>query len=660
MTKTPPCILPYVVILATGAVAGCGNASSNADDSRDGGQVDARPDSNFGADGPQDGGHGEASFDSSLDSGSDSGPRPDAGSGTTVFNCGSIHAWSTSAFPANGCGVNSNPYPKASTDFFINNTAAGNVAASSVELVPANGGHNGWGLIYYEPVNDQAFSTTFTFIPNGFNLAFTLNNDYTPNGGSDFPWAFNAGAGGEAGFSQFAGASNNAPYNVFALELDSYSPLTASGSFTYSSAQIYQSSQSPALPPAVGSSYPTYLPEYATNKISTAPVPLNDPPASRASASTDVFSATILYTGTNVTLRLFDVTAGGSCPSSKCFSYTWEGVNIPGIAGGPWTDSIDSTSGVGGTTAYVGFNAGTSLGTGPALEILSWRYDVLSAADSPTFSKSAGTYAATQSVRITDSSPGAIVCYSTLGPPSTDGATGCTRGKLYTGAISVSSGQTLYAVAGGSGYGDSKVASAEYQIASTASQPTFNPPAGTYQGAQTVYLSAPSGQSIHYNTTGSPSCLSSTYAGPIAVTSNETIHAIACGPGLTNSLVGSASYTLNPFAGSGAPNAADAPTFSPPPGTYSGPQTVTISSTTPDSYICYTLSSTPPMILPQPDNGRAALPPNGSTVIPGACNAGTYYTGPVSLSSSQTLYAITGTTFSTLPSSAVAAPYVIK
>jgi hypothetical protein len=588
------------------------------------------------------------------------------GSGTLVFSCGSSQAWSTAAFPANGCGVNSNPYPKPSTDFFMNNTGGGNVSASSVELVPANGGHAGWSLIYGKPANDQAFSTTFAFVPNGFNVAFTLNNAYSNgyNGSWNFPWALSGGAGGEAGFSQFAGASNCSPYNVFAVELDSYSPLTANGAFTYSSAQIYQSSQAPALPPAVGSTYPTYLPEYATNKISTSPVSLNNPANSPASASTDTFAATIIYTGTNLTLRMVDVTAGGSCPGSKCFTYTWQGVNVPGIAGGPWTDSIDSTSGVGGTDAYIGLNAGTSLGTGPALQILSWSYEFLSAAATPTFSIPTGTYAGTQSVTISDASPGAIICYGTTGQPSTDGTTGCTNGTRYTGAISVSSGQTIYAVAGGDNYGDSAVASAAYQIGATASQPTFNPPPGTYQGTQTVYLSAPSGQSIYYNTTGSPTCNSTAYSSPIAVTSNETIYAIACGSGLTNSLVGSATYTLNPFAGSGSPGAANAPTFSPPPGTYSGSQTVTMSSTTPDSYVCYTLSSTPPTILPQPDNGRAgvpsaAAPSNGSTVIPGACNAGTYYTGPITVSSSQTLYATTGTTFSTLPSSVVAAPYII-
>ena len=49
------------------------------------------------------------------------------------------------------------------------------------------------------------------------------------------------------------------PNNVFALELDSDSPLVNDGSsFTYSSAMIYEADQSPCIPPVikVAGSYP--------------------------------------------------------------------------------------------------------------------------------------------------------------------------------------------------------------------------------------------------------------------------------------------------------------------------------------------------------------------------------------------------------------------
>ena len=58
--------------------------------------------------------------------------------------------------------------------------------------------------------------------------------------------------------------------------------------------------------------------------------------------------------------------------------------------------------------------------------------------------------------------------------------------------------------------------------------------------------------------------------------------------------------------------------------------TVAIStSTSPHNYICYVLSATTPALYPHPDSK-------------GGCSAGTLYTGPVSISSTSTLYAMAG------------------
>ena len=56
---------------------------------------------------------------------------------------------------------------------------------------------------------------------------------------------------------------------------------------------------------------------------------------------------------------------------------------------------------------------------------------------------------------------------------------------------------------------------------------------------------------------------------------------------------------------------------------------MTLSSSTANSYICYSLSATPLVVLPYPDNF-------------GGCQNGTLYTGPVAVSSNQTLYATAG------------------
>lgn len=85
-------------------------------------------------------------------------------------------------------------------------------------------------------------------------------------------------------------------------------------------------------------------------------------------------------------------------------------------------------------------------------------------ANTPTFSPVADTYSITQSVAISSTSSGAIICYNTTGSPVTNGTTGCTTGTLYSGSISVTSSETIYAVAGGTGYLDSSVGSAAYTI----------------------------------------------------------------------------------------------------------------------------------------------------------------------------------------------------
>jgi hypothetical protein len=62
-----------------------------------------------------------------------------------------------------------------------------------------------------------------------------------------------------------------------------------------------------------------------------------------------------------------------------------------------------------------------------------------------------------------------VICYNTTGSPATNGTTGCTTGTLYSGAVSVSTSETLYAVSGGTGYTDSLVGSATYTISASCS-----------------------------------------------------------------------------------------------------------------------------------------------------------------------------------------------
>jgi hypothetical protein len=146
------------------------------------------------------------------------------------------------------------------TNFSLVDGSPGSLATPRVLLMPTGSTHLVEALNWQQQVNVQAFTASFTFVPNGQNVAFVLNNNNAPAGFNGA--AFVGGAGCEAGFFQGFPSSANWPNNVFALELDSYSYLTLSSGFVYSSTQIYQYGQSPCLP---NDSAPDYT---AINKIS--------------------------------------------------------------------------------------------------------------------------------------------------------------------------------------------------------------------------------------------------------------------------------------------------------------------------------------------------------------------------------------------------------
>src|SRR6202044_3330454 len=113
----------------------------------------------------------------------------------------------------------------------------------------------------------------------------------------------------------------------------------------------------------------------------------------------------------------------------------------------------------------------------------------------------------------------------------------------------------------------SALASGAYTIGGspTTATPSFSPGAGTYTSAQSVSISdATSNATIYYTTNGTTPTTSSTqYAGPIMVSSTETLQAIAVATGDADSGVASATYTITSEA------TVSTPTFSPGAGTYS-------------------------------------------------------------------------------------------
>jgi hypothetical protein len=76
--------------------------------------------------------------------------------------------------------------------------------------------------------------------------------------------------------------------------------------------------------------------------------------------------------------------------------------------------------------------------------------------------------------------------------------------------------------------------------------PTMSPAGGSFTSAQTVTIACPSGATCFYTTNGlTPTTASTQYTGPITVSANEYVQAIAVESSFTDSFVGTANYLIN-------------------------------------------------------------------------------------------------------------------
>jgi hypothetical protein len=201
------------------------------------------------------------------------------------------------------------------------------------------------------------------------------------------------------------------------------------------------------------------------------------------------------------------VTNPNSGTTVVCYNFTGspatngDGATCP-VGSTPYTTSL--TISVPETLYIV---AGTSTETDSSIN--SYTYTGTTPA-TPTFAPPAGTYTSAQNVVPSSVTPGVIICYNFTGSPATNGSTGCTTGTLFnTTSIAVTTSETLYAVAGGTGYSDSSVGSAAYVI-NTASFAVLNPTALTFpttqvsvpSATQTVVLSNTGGASLNIASIG--------------------------------------------------------------------------------------------------------------------------------------------------------------
>lgn len=224
-------------------------------------------------------------------------------------------------------------------------------------------------------------------------------------------------------------------------------------------------------------------------------------------------------------------------------------------------------------------------------DVSTFEYHIKAAVPTTTFVSDA--YEEPQTVYLSCATPNAVIYYTS------DGTAPTNESSLYQNGVTVSTTQTLKAIAYAEGFDPSPVFSLDVIIATErVGAVSFSVAAGTYNSNQTVTLSSPAGTTIYYTTDGSTPTRSSTqYTEAISVSSTTTIKAIAGKWGYLNSEVVTAEYVIK----------TQAPTLSVASGTYQTAQSVTISCPTVGASIYYTTDGTTPTTSSTPYSGAITV-----------------------------------------------------
>ena len=161
----------------------------------------------------------------------------------------------------------------------------------------------------------------------------------------------------------------------------------------------------------------------------------------------------------------------------------------------------------------------------------------------PTISPASGPYTSSIIVTLTDATPGAVIYYLLSGTIRSSGYT------PYTGPISLPYGgsQRIDYYAAASGYQQSSAGNATYALnLPAAATPSISPASGSYVAGQTVNISdTTAGATIYYTLNGAtPNTSSAVYSGPLTISSNTTLKAVAIATGYSLSSGATALYTI--------------------------------------------------------------------------------------------------------------------
>jgi hypothetical protein len=216
-----------------------------------------------------------------------------------------------------------------------------------------------------------------------------------------------------------------------------------------------------------------------------------------------------------------------------------------------------------------------------------------------------GTFNGPQTVTITGIPSGCACIYTTDGADPINGPLG--DGYSYTGPFTVSQSETIKAATS-----FSSVVSAIFVINGSQTV-AITPDGGSFGTAQSVTITGiPSGDTCYYTTDGSNPTTTSTavtYNGAFTVSQSETVQAAIHDPTSGWGGVTTATFTIG-----GVPSS-QAPIITPNGGTFTAPQSVTVTGI-PDGDICYYST-------------------DGATPRYGSC---TPYIGPFTVSQSETVY----------------------
>ena len=251
---------------------------------------------------------------------------------------------------------------------------------------------------------------------------------------------------------------------------------------------------------------------------------LNDILETQASAPTFSSPTGTYWSAQSITLAT--TTPGAS------IRYTTDG-STPNSGSTLYTGAISISVGSTTTIKAIAIKAGRTDST-----VASATYTLPSQVATPTISPNGGTFSTSQSVTLACVSTGAAIYYTT------DGSTPTTGSTAYSGAITVSTGQTVKAIAALAGHSNSAVASATFAF--TVADPVFSIAAGKYTSTQSLTLSTTtSGASIYYTIDGStPDNTKTLYAGAISIAASQTVKAIAIKAAQADSAVVSRAYDI--------------------------------------------------------------------------------------------------------------------